>query len=277
VLDQIARERVTCTVLVPTMIGTLVENPAVGRTDLSSLRLIIHGGSAISTAFLRRGVQTLRCSFTQAYGLTEASSHLAALPREENLLEDLRARSAGRAVMGVELVVRRPDGTQCVPGEVGEVAGRGPNFTCGYWNQPEETARALRDGWFWTGDLAHMDEDGYVYIVDRAKDMIISGGENVYSIEVEEAIAAHPAVLEVAIIGVPDDAWGERVHAVVVRRPGQTLEEAGLRAFCRERIAGYKCPRTIDFVDALPKSGPGKVLKRELRARYWGGHARLVH
>jgi long-chain acyl-CoA synthetase len=179
VLDQIARERVTCTVLVPTMIGMLVENTAVGTTDLSSLRLIIHGGSAISTALLRRGVQTLRCSFTQAYGLTEASSHLAVLPREENLLEDLRARSAGRAVMGAEVVVRRTDGTSCAPGEVGEVTGRGPNFTCGYWNQPEETARALRDGWFWTGDLAHMDEEGYVYIVDRAKDMIISGGENV--------------------------------------------------------------------------------------------------
>ena len=122
-----------------------------------------------------------------------------------------------------------------------------------------------------------MDEEAYVYLVDRAKDMIISGGENVYSIEVEEAITAHPAVLEAVVIGVPDEAWGERVHAVVVLRPGQTLEEAGLQAFCRERIAGYKCPRTVDFVDALPKSGPGKVLKRDLRARYWGGHERLVH
>jgi long-chain acyl-CoA synthetase len=199
------------------------------------------------------------------------------LPREERLLEDRRARSAGRAVMGVELVVRRPDGTPCAPGEVGEVTGRGPNFTRGYWNRPEETARALRDGWFWTGDLAQMDEEGYVYIVDRARDMIISGGENVYSVEVEEAIAAHPAVLEAAVIGVPDEAWGERVHAVVVPRPGQAVDQAGLRAFCRERIAGYKCPRSVDFVEALPKSGPGKVLKRELRARYWAGHERLVH
>jgi long-chain acyl-CoA synthetase len=277
VLDQIARERVTCTVLVPTMIGMLLDHPALSTADLRSLRLIIHGGSPISAALLRRAVETLGCSFAQAYGLTEASSHLAVLPREERLLEDRRARSAGRAVMGVELVVRRPDGTPCAPGEVGEVTGRGPNFTRGYWNKPEQTAQALRDGWFWTGDLAQMDEEGYVYIVDRARDMIISGGENVYSVEVEEAIAAHPAVLEAAVIGVPDEAWGERVHAVVVPRPGQAVDQAGLRAFCRERIAGYKCPRSVELVDALPKSGPGKVLKRELRARHWAGRERLVH
>ena len=277
VLDLIARERVTCTVLVPTMIGMIVDHPAVETADLRSLRLVIHGGAPISGALLGRAVETLGCSFTQAYGLTEASSHLAALPREETLLGDRRARSAGRAVMGVELVVRRPDGAPCAPGEVGEVTGRGPNFTRGYWNRPEETARALRDGWFWTGDLAHMDEEGYVYIVDRAKDMIISGGENVYSVEVEEAISAHPAVLEAAVIGVPDETWGERVHAVVVPRPGQALDEAGLRAFCRERIAGYKCPRSVEFVDVLPKSGPGKVLKRELRARHWADYERLVH
>ena len=277
VLDLIARERVTSTVLVPTMIGMLVQHPAASTADLRSLRLIIHGGSPIGSELLRRAVETLRCSFAQAYGLTEASSHLAVLPREEMLLEDRRSRSAGRAVMGVELLVRRPDGTPCAPGEVGEVTGRGPNFTKGYWNKPRETAAALHDGWFWTGDLAYLDEEGYVYLVDRAKDMLISGGENVYSVEVEEAISAHPAVLEAAVIGVPDETWGERVHAVVVTRPGQTLDEAGLRAFCKERIAGYKCPRSVEFVDVLPKSGPGKVLKRELRARHWAGHERLVH
>jgi acyl-CoA synthetase (AMP-forming)/AMP-acid ligase II len=181
VLEQITRERVTCTVLVPTMIGMLVDHPAVGTADLRSLRLIIHGGSPISQALLRRAVKALDCSFAQAYGLTEASSHLAALLREESLLEDRRARSAGRAVMGVELVVRRADGSPCAAGEVGEVTGRGPSFTSGYWGRPDETACALRDGWFWTGDLVYMDEEGYVYLVDRAKDVIISGGENVYS------------------------------------------------------------------------------------------------
>jgi long-chain acyl-CoA synthetase len=276
VLEVIAREGVTCTVWVPTMINMVVHHPAVADADLRSLRLLIHGGAPISTELLRRAVATLGCSFTQAYGLTEASSHLALLPREERLLDDARARSAGRAMMGTEVVVRRPDGSACEPGEVGEVTARGPNFTRGYWNKPRETAEALRDGWFWTGDLAHMDAEGYVYIVDRAKDMIISGGENVYSVEVEDAISAHPAVLEAAVIGVPDATWGERVHAAVVLKPGQVRDAAGLRAFCRERIAGYKCPRSVEFVDVLPKSGPGKVLKRALREPYWAGQQRRV-
>ena len=277
VFDLIARERVTCTILVPTMISMLLQHPAITTADLRSLRLVIHGGAPITAELLRRAVASLGCSFAQAYGLTEGSSHIAWLPREESLLDDRRSRSAGRPVMGVELVVRRPDGTACAPGEIGEVTGRGPNFTSGYWNQPEETARALRDGWFWTGDLAHMDEDGYVYIVDRAKDMIITGGENVYSTEVEDALAQHPAVLEAAVIGIPDPHWGERVHAVVVLEPGQVVDGADLSDFCRQHIAGYKIPRSVEFVDALPKSGPGKVLKRALRAHHWAGQEHLVH
>lgn len=276
-LATIARERISCTIVVPTMLAALVEHPALADVDVSSLRLILHGGAPISSDLLRRAVAAFKCSFTQAYGLTESSALAAMLPHEEDLLDDPRIRSAGRAVMGVRLAVRRPDGSLCDPGEVGEITGCGPNFTLGYWNRPEQTGAAIRDGWLWTGDLAAMDAAGYLYIVDRKKDVIISGGENVYSVEVEEAVCAHPAVAEAAVIGVPDTRWGERVHAVVVVRPGHHVDAADLRAFCRQRIAGYKCPRSIDAVPAMPKSGAGKVLKRRLRAPYWSGRRRQVH
>ena len=250
------------------MIHALVHYSGSDTADLCSLRLIAHGGAPISPVLLQRAVATFDCSFTQAYGLTESSSFAAVLPREEELLDDERIRAAGRAAMGVDLVVRHPDGTVCAPGEIGEITGRGPNFTQGYWQRPEQTAETLRAGWFWTGDLAYADEEDYLYIVDRVKDMIISGGENVYSAEVEAVIAAHPAVQEAAIIGVPDERWGERVHAVVVVKAGQALDVADLRAFCRTRIADYKCPRSVETVEALPKSGAGKILKRELRAQH---------
>lgn len=274
VLAMIARERVHCTIGVPTMVHALVNHPRTATTDLRSLRLVAHGGAPISTELLRQAHAMLGCSFTQAYGLTESSSLASVLPREEYLPDDFRLRSVGQAVMGVELVVRRPDGTICEPGEVGEITGRGPNFTPGYWGKPQQTAEALRDGWFWTGDLGYMDPESYLYIVDRIRDMVISGGENVYSVEVEAAVRAHPAVLEAAVIGIPDETWGERVHAVVVKRPGHDLDAETLRAFCKERIAGYKCPRSVEFRETLPKSGAGKVLKRELRALYRVGATR---
>lgn len=268
VIGCIEQEQVTCLTGVPTMIQHLVEHPAIAKANLSSLRLIAHGGAPISAILLKRAASVLPCSFTQAYGLTEASSFAAVLPTEENLLKDARLHSVGRAAMGVELAVRRVDGSMCEPGEIGEITGRGPNFTSSYWRKPEQTAETLRSGWFWTGDLGHMDEDGYLYILDRAKDMIISGGENVYSTEVEAVVETHPSVLEAAVIGLPDEQWGERVHAVVVAKSGRELVAEDLRSFCKERIAGYKCPRSIELVETLPKSGAGKVLKRSLRARY---------
>ncbi len=268
VLETMSRERVTCTIMVPTMIAALVSHPSVTTTDLSALRLILHGGAPITTDLLNRAVGSLDCSFTQAYGLTEASSHVAMLQHEERLLDDPRLRAAGRPVMGIELQVRRSDGSMCPPREIGEVVVRGPTVTSGYWNNPEETARVLRDGWFWTGDLGYLDEEGYIYLVDRAKDMIISGGENVFSVEVEDVIGTHPAVAAVAVIGVPDPIWGERVHAVVVPQSDQQVDLGALQSHCRERLAGYKCPRSVEFVDSLPLSGAGKVLKRVLRARY---------
>jgi long-chain acyl-CoA synthetase len=197
--------------------------------------------------------------------MTEGAPAVTMLTEEERLVDDERLRSAGREIVGVEMAVLREDGAPCAAGEVGEVVARGPNFMLGYWNKPAETAAALRDGWYWTQDLGYLDADGYLFLVDRAKDMIISGGENVYSIEVEDAIMSHPAVLECAVVGLPDDTWGERVHAAVVLKPGAVLDAEGLVEHCTERIARYKTPRSVEFLDELPKSGAGKILKRELR------------
>lgn len=277
VLRSIQADRVSSSVWVPTMLNAIINHPDADLHDLGSLRLIIHGGSPIAEDLLRRSFQKLRCSFSQVYGMTEAAPILTLLAEEESLVGDRRLRSAGREVIGVEVSIRRADGSECLPGEVGEVVARGPNLMSGYWNKAEETAAALRNGWYWTGDLAQADADGYVYIVDRSKDMIISGGENVYSTEVENAISAHPDVLECAVIGIPDDRWGEAVHAVVAPRPGSSLSAEELREYCKSLIAAYKVPRSVDFVDALPKSGAGKILKRELREKYWVGFTRAVH
>jgi len=279
VLRALESDRVTFSTWVPTMLNAVINHPDLDKTDISSLRMIAHGGSPIAEDLLERAIRALKCSFVQAYGMTEAAPVLTVLAHEEELVGDPRLRSAGREVMGVEVTVRRVDGSGsiCLPGEIGEVVARGPNLMRGYWNKPDETAAALRDGWYWSGDLAQTDGDGYLYIVDRAKDMIISGGENVYSIEVENAIYAHPRVLECAVIGVPDDTWGERVHAVVVPKPNQAVTEEEVREHCKALIAGYKCPRSVEFISALPKSGAGKILKLGLREKYWAGRSRQVN
>ena len=208
--------------------------------------------------------------------MTEAAPTLTFLTEEECYLGDRRLRSAGRQIVGVDVRVVRPGGVDCEPYEVGEVIARGPNMFAGYWNRPQETTAALRDGWYWSGDLGYTDDDRYVFIVDRAKDMIISGGENVYCAEVEDALMAHPAVMECAVFGVPDEHWGERVHGAVVTRPGEELTIDAVRAFCAQRIAGYKAPRSMELHDTLPKSGAGKILKRELRQPHWQGRERLA-
>jgi long-chain acyl-CoA synthetase len=196
-------------------------------------------------------------------------------PGEERLLETPRARSCGQPAIGVELEVVGPDGRPLPQGEVGEVRARGKNVTSGYWNNPEETQRALGDGWYLTGDLGYLDEHAFLFLVDRAKDMIVTGGENVYSTEVEEALSSHPAVREVAVFGVPDEQWGEAVHAVVVASAQVT--EADLLEHCRGLLADYKTPKTIELrKEALPKSGAGKILKRELREPYWQGRSTRV-
>lgn len=273
----IASHRPTSALLVPTMIQALVDHPGLGEHDLSSMRSIIYGGSPIPESVLRRAMDAFPgVAFTQAYGMTEAAP-IATLLTGEDHAAGRRLRSAGRAAVHGEVKVVDPGGAEVPRGTVGEVALRGAHIMRGYWGRPEESAQALREGWLHTGDGAYMDDDGYLYIVDRLKDMIITGGENVYSTEVENAIGQHPAVAACAVIGLPDDDWGEAVHAVLVLREGRTATADEIRQHTKSLIAGYKAPRSVEFTDALPLSPAGKILKRELRAPHWRHSDRSVH
>lgn len=276
VIAAIAEHQVTDALLVPTMIQMLVDDPAVAEHDMSSLMHLVYGASPISEAVLERARKVFPAAgFTQAYGMTELSPCATLLTPADHEDPSLR-RSAGRAAPHAEVRIVDPDDNEVPRGEVGEIVVRGDNVMLGYWNRPDDTAAAVRDGWMHTGDGGRMDERGYVFVVDRIKDMIITGGENVYSAEVENALASHPAVASCAVIGVPDAEWGERVHAVVVLLPGSTSTADEIRTHCKSLIAGYKAPRSVDFVDALPISGAGKILKRELRKQFWGNAASQV-
>lgn len=281
VIDRIERDRVTDMLLVPTMIQMLVDHPAIRqRHDLSSLKQVVYGASPISEALIKRAMAALPgVGFTQAYGMTELSPIATVNPAWYHTQEARKLgklRSAGRAACGVEVRIVNPEGIEVPRGTVGEVIVRSPGVMQGYWNKPELTAQALRDGWMHTGDAALMDDDGFIFIADRLKDMIVSGGENVYSAEVENALAQHPAVAACAVIGIPSERWGESVHAVVVARNGQKPASDELIEHCKGLIAHYKCPRSIEFMDALPLSGAGKVQKTKLREPYWHGRERGV-
>lgn len=284
VAATIARERVTHTVLVPTMLAMLLEELEQTPADLSSLREVQYAASPISPELQRRVLAALPCELAQYYGMTEAAptvSHLSGADHRRGLAgqEPYRRRlaSVGVPVVGVQAEIRSGEGTAVATGEVGEVWVRGPNVMLGYWKRPRETAEALRDGWYRTGDAGKIDEDGYIYLVDRVKDMIISGAENVYSIEVEAALLEHAAVAEAAVFGVPHERWGEAVHAVITARQGVAVDPGELVAHCRERIAGYKVPRTIEVRSSpLPRSAAGKLLKHELREPFWRGLERRV-
>ena len=274
--EAIERHRVTDVLLVPTMVQMLVDSPDAAGADLSSVRHLLYGASPISEAVLERAAARLpEAEFTQAYGMTELSPVATLLNAADHRVARLR-RSAGRAAPHSEVRIVDEDDREVPTGTVGEIVCRGGHVMLGYWNRPEETAAALRGGWMHTGDGGYLDDEGYLFVVDRIKDMIVSGGENVYSVEVENALARHPAVASCAVIGVPDDDWGERVHAVVVPAAGTDPTAAELREHVKEHIAGYKAPRTVEFAESLPLSGAGKVLKRELRARYWSTGARAV-
>jgi len=276
VLEAIARDRVTDVLLVPTMIQMLVDHPAMqAGHDISSLKRVVYGASSISEAVLDRAMAALPgVEFFQAYGMTELSPVATINPAWTHTAEGRKAgklRSGGRASFGTEVRIVDELGVPVPLGTVGEVAVRGPNVMLGYWNKPEQTAAALRNGWMHTGDGAYMDADGFIFVVDRLKDMIKSGGENVFSAEVENALAQHAAVAACAVIGVPSEDWGEAVHAVVVAKPGASASGDELIAHCKTLIAGYKCPRTIELRDALPLSGAGKILKTVLRKPFWEG------
>jgi len=274
VMTAIEQEKVTATLIVPTMIQMLVDHPLFQTADLSSLMRIMYGASPISEALLNRAMWGLPgTAFHQLYGMTELSPLATHLPWDqhtgENAAKKNRQRACGRAAIGCEVRIVDADRKPVAPGVVGEVAVRGQNVMMGYWERPEETANAVIDGWMHTGDGGYMDEEGYVYLVDRVKDMIITGGENVYSMEVENVIAQHPAVSQCAVIGIPSERWGETVHAFVIPNAGSNVNAAEIIAFCKEKIAGYKCPRSVDVrTEPFPLSGAGKVLKRELRRTY---------
>jgi long-chain acyl-CoA synthetase len=281
-LKLVAEKGVSATLIVPTMINMIVNHPDVETTDTSSLKRMLYGASPMPEAVIRRAFAALpHTKFVQAYGQSEAAPCMTFLMDDWHALEGPRAsklKSAGRAAMGCEVIVMGADEREAPRGEVGEICGRGDNVMLGYWRQPELTAKALRGGWLHTGDGGYMDADGFVFVVDRLKDMIVSGGENVYSAEVEQALYKHAAVAECAVVGAPDPKWGEAVHAVVRLKPGQAASEAELIAHCHGLIAGYKCPRAVTFrEEPLPLSGAGKILKTELRKPFWEGRERAVN
>jgi long-chain acyl-CoA synthetase len=270
VLRIIERYRITKTQLASVMMKMMLDEPACSSTDFSSLELIIYGTAPAPEALVRAAQKTFGCGLAQGYGMTETAGTICYLTPEDHAHPvGNRLRSAGRPLAGVEILVCNDDGV-VVPAEtIGEVTCRGGQVALGYWHYPEATAQAIRDGWLRTGDAGYFDEEGYLYICDRVKDMIKSGGENIYPAEVENALYAHPDVSDVAVIGVPDERWGEVPKAIVVRRPGSTVSEEELLEFGRTRIARFKVPRSVNFVDTLPRNTSGKVLKRELRRPYW--------
>jgi acyl-CoA synthetase (AMP-forming)/AMP-acid ligase II len=271
----------TVSLLVPTMIGMLLQDPAINDTDTSNLRRLIYGASPITLSILKEAMEKMpETKFIHAYGQTELSPLVTLLGPDYHVLEGPKAekiRSVGRPVVAVEVEIVDPNGNEVPRGAVGEVRVRGATAMLGYWNKPEQTAAVLKDGWVHTGDGGTMDEDGFITIVDRVKDMIITGGENVYSAEVENAIMQYPGLAECAVIGIPDVKWGEAVHAIVVPREGESPDGQAIIEHCRELIAHYKCPHTVAVrTEPLPKSGAGKIQKFELRAPFWEGQDRQV-
>jgi len=274
-LKVIVEQRVETGFLVPAVLLFMTQLPDVEQADFAALKNIVYGASPISQDLLRRSIEIFRCRFTQVYGLTETTGAITSLRHEDHTGQKLL--SCGRAMFGGEIRAVDPMGEQVQPGEIGEIVYRGSGVMAGYWRKLEDTSAAIRDGWFHSGDAGSIDEEGFVYIRDRIKDMIVSGGENIYPAEVESLLAGHPGVSDVAVIGVPDDRWGEAVKALVVRRPGAELTEQELIDWSRSRLAGYKRPRSVDFIEAIPRNPSGKILKRELREPYWAGQARRVH
>ena len=282
ILTWIEKYRITHAFMVPALLQFALAMPNIATTNFSSLELIVYGASPISEAVLEGAIKAFKCPFMQVYGLTETTGVVTVLGPQDHDLSSAkkgRLRSCGKAFTGIELRIVDSDTAKDVPvGEVGEIWIRSRQVMKGYWNMPEETAKSIVKGrWFRSGDAGYFDNDGYVYIFDRVKDMIVSGGENIYPAEVENALMAHPAIADVAVIGVPDEKWGEVPMALVVRKPDTQVTESEILVFARERLAGFKTPKSVAWIDALPRNPSGKILKKDLREPYWKGHTRRVN
>src|SRR5688572_2093443 len=281
-MEVVQRTRPTGAGVPPTLINMMANHPKIGQFDLSSLRFIMYGGSPTPLGILQKAAKALPTKYIHGFGITETSGITTlADPRDffvEGTPEQLAlTNNAGRPVPHINLAIADDDGKPLEPGKVGEVVVRGARVMREYWKKPKHTADALRNGWYHTGDMGYVDTQGRLFIVDRKKDMIISGGENVYSVEIESVLSTHPAVLEVAVIGVPDESWGEAVKAIVVLKDGAAASAEELIGFCRGKIAGYKLPKSVDFSkEQLPKTGPGKIAKRRLRDPFWAGRERKI-
>ena len=282
VLKTIEREKVTSLLLIPTMLYRLLMFPDLLAYNLSSVKRIWYGTAPMAVDRLKEGIRIFGNVFRQNYGMTEIAQPITYLGPEDHIIDgtDIQTRrlaSAGKPAMGVELKIVGDDGNEVAPGEVGEILLRSNKLMKGYWKMPEETAEAFKGGWFHTRDMATTDSDGYVYIVDRKSDMIISGGFNIYPREVEEVIMAYPGVAETAVLGVPDTEWGEAVKAIVVAKPGVELTASEIIQHCRKHLAGYKKPKSVDFIAEIPKNLYGKIDRRSLKSPFWEGFDRLVH
>ena len=276
-LETISRHRPTITAFAPAMIQMLLDHPDSAAADFSSLRLTMYAGSAISLGLIQRAIARIPGDFMQFYGATETSGAVTLLrPAEHDLASEQKLKSCGRPLPLIELKIVNPNGAELPVGVPGELLIRSPSLASGYWRKPAATAEVLVDGWYHSGDIAYRDAEGLYYIFDRLKDMIVSGGENIYSTEIESVLSTHPAVAAVAVIGVPDERWGEAVKACVITTAGVTLSEAQLLDYCRSRLAGYKLPKSIDFMIAFPMTGSGKIAKKTLREPYWLKQGRSV-
>jgi long-chain acyl-CoA synthetase len=281
VLEILSRERLTICQFVPTMISSMLQEKSIEEYDLSCFRLLSYAASPMPVELLKKTMKRFKCQFMQFYGQTETGPLTTVLKPEDHVLDGTEAEmarlaSAGRPVVDYEIRIVNEEGNEMAVGEVGEIIVRSEAMTIGYWNLPEETSGAIKDGWLYTGDFGKFDDQGYVYIIDRKGDMIISGGKNIYPREIEEVLYTHEAILEASVIGVPDDHWGESVKALVVLKEGMKASEEEIIAFCKENMVSYHKPRSVEFRQELPKSPTGKILKRVIREEYWKGRDRRV-